>query len=592
MRNRLLGPVQQWGRIVTTHPKGMATREPDPSVIGRGLPSAVNLPVPPPPPPPLSKAKKGSNQTTPKQPAAEAETFLKAYAPTLLGEAMQRILDASFALATTPEVAAKPRQFFAAVNLPSAATMVAMIFLRSGTMTCQAAHGELSDADVIFLFHSLRPLLLLSELGIAIPNLNATTADKRCYLKELCRDERGQLLSLEEESLEAMEGFRLLAIYDKLNGCPLNSSGALTERMRHALLKYLHTLVDCDGRITDQELNCIEYLKTRSAECIQAGVDLAKQYPGAARRLRLSPFGKPVVVIDAYRLRENEQTGKKASVNDEIGEILRELQEMTGLASVKEEINSHINTLKVSSLRQKMGLAEIKTTNHMVFIGNPGTGKTTVARKLSRLYRELGILSSGSLTEVDQSFLVAGYVGQTAIKTKEVLDSAKGGVLFIDEAYALSSVKSENSFGKEAIDTLLKYMEDYRDDLIVIVAGYEQPMKNFLNSNPGLKSRFNKFIFFPDYNTQELKAIFASICQASGYAISDALDSFLTTAFTMMIQEKPDYFGNGRTVRNLFDCAVVRQANRIVGIQTPSHAQLMELTPADVTEEDIRKVLQ
>jgi SpoVK/Ycf46/Vps4 family AAA+-type ATPase len=228
----------------------------------------------------------------------------------------------------------------------------------------------------------------------------------------------------------------------------------------------------------------------------------------------------------------------------------------------------------------------------MVFTGNPGTGKTTVARKLAKLYRELGVLSNGSLTEVDQSALVAGFVGQTAIKTKAVVDRAKGGVLFIDEAYALTSGNSQESFGNEAIETLLKYMEDYRDDLIVIVAGYEQPMNEFLKSNPGLRSRFNKFIAFSDYTSQELKSIFVGICRAAGYTVTEQFDRFLSAAFLSMTQEKPKHFGNGRTVRNLFDCAVVRQANRVVRIQDPSHADLMELTPEDISQEDLNKVLQ
>jgi SpoVK/Ycf46/Vps4 family AAA+-type ATPase len=172
------------------------------------------------------------------------------------------------------------------------------------------------------------------------------------------------------------------------------------------------------------------------------------------------------------------------------------------------------------------------------------------------------------------------------------VDQAKGGVLFIDEAYTLASGKTEDSFGREAIDTLLKYMEDYRDDLIVIVAGYEQPMKDFLNANPGLRSRFNKFISFPDYNARELKAIFLDICASSGYAVSTPLDEVLTRVCERMIAEKPIHFGNGRTVRNLFDRAVMRQANRVIQIQEPSHQQLLELAAEDLAEEDIIKVLQ
>lgn len=586
------------------------------------LPSAVNLPVPPPPPPPPPLSPQGPLEegegkrapthpaappppdaprvvagknppelTPPRQPAAEAYGFLKAYAPTLFGEGIKRILDASFALATTPEVEEKTREAFAAINPQDAAMMIAMIFIRSGAILCQTAHGRLRDADCVFLFNSTHPLLLLVEASGEIPALHAGVEEKRQFLEQvyLSADSRWSLTS---EAIAALVGFRFLAIYDKLNGCPLTSSGAMTERMRHALLKYLHTLADCDGQISGQERHCIAVLKEQIAALIQEGVSFAKQYPVAARRLKSSPFSRPELVIEPAYAHASVPTVGPETAPETVEEILRELWEMTGLASVKEDIHSHINILKVSALRKEAGLAEIKTTNHMVFTGNPGTGKTTVARKLARLYRELGILSAGSLLEVDQSALVAGYVGQTAIKTKDVVEKAKGGVLFIDEAYALIHGKAEETFGREAIDTLLKYMEDYRDDLIVIVAGYEQPMKAFLNSNPGLKSRFNKFIAFPDYSSDELKDIFLNICSTSGYAISEELDQILTTIFSRMTQKKPLHFGNGRTVRNLFDCAMVRQANRIVQILEPSHRQLMELTPADLTEDDIRKVLQ
>lgn len=592
--------VQEREQTVTWDQRMAGPNHPDSSARGIGLPSAINRPVPPPPPPltPTPPPRPGtrtvagnsSSRTTPKNPAAEAHAFLKAYAPTLLGQAIQRILDASFAIATSPEVDTETREAFGRITIQDAAMMVAMIFMRSGRIISQSGQSKTTDADIVFLFNSSHPLLLLADKG-GVPSLKASPSEKRRFLEQLCLEEEAEW-TLASESLAALVGFRLLAIYDQLNGCPLTSPGALTARMRHALLKYLHTLVDCDGKITSQERNCIEYLKERTAELIQGGVNFAKCYPSAARRLCRSPFAKPVLVIEPYRSREQGTGLRQTSSQEAVQEILRELWQMTGLASVKEEINSHINTLKVSALRREAGLAEIKTTNHMVFTGNPGTGKTTVARQLARLYRELGVLSKGSLTEVDQSALVAGYLGQTAIKTKEVVDKAKGGVLFIDEAYALTSGKQEDSFGKEAIDTLLKYMEDYRDDLIVIVAGYEQPMKDFLSSNPGLKSRFNKFISFSDYSPQELKAIFIHTCQSSGYVVSEKLDHLLTAAFTRMTEEKPTNFGNGRTVRNLFDCAVVRQANRIVQIQEPSHEQLMELTPADLTENDICKVLQ
>jgi hypothetical protein len=571
-------------------------RNPATSEGGLGLPSAVNLPVPlpPPPPPPDPQAGRRPRQTPPNSPAAEAHAFLMAYGPTLLGEAIKRILDATFAITTSAEASGPVKEALSSIDPPSAALLVAMTLIGSGMVLCQSAKGCVSESDVIFLFDSVHPILAISESGKVVPSLSASASEKRRFLEHILLQHQEEW-SLASGTAAALEGFRYLAMYDTLNGCPLSSSGALTVRLRHALLKYLHTLADCDGRISNEERHCIAYLKERCADSIAEGSRFAKSMPSAARRLRFSPFVRPLIVIEPYRQREGRLTGrpgKDAASQGAVDQLLRELWEMTGLASVKEEIISHINILKVSAMRREVGLLEIKTTNHMVFTGNPGTGKTTVARKLAILYRELGILSVGSLTEVDQSALVAGYVGQTAIKTKEVVDQAKGGVLFIDEAYALTSGRSEDSFGREVIDTLLKYMEDYRDDLIVIVAGYEQPMKDFLASNPGLKSRFNKFISFPDYNAQELKTIFLDICTASGYVVSTDLNAVLENVFTRMITEKPLHFGNGRAVRNLFDCAVMRQANRVVQIKEPSHEQLMELSPADLKEEDLKKVLQ
>jgi SpoVK/Ycf46/Vps4 family AAA+-type ATPase len=186
---------------------------------------------------------------------------------------------------------------------------------------------------------------------------------------------------------------------------------------------------------------------------------------------------------------------------------MAQLDALVGLENVKKDVKNLVNLMKVRKLRQENDLPVPPMSLHMVFMGNPGTGKTTVARLISSLYASIGVLSKGQLIEVDRSGLVAGYVGQTALKTQEVIKSALGGVLFIDEAYSLSS-GGENDFGREAIETILKAMEDHRDDLVVIVAGYDEPMQKFLSSNPGLESRFNKYFYFQDYTGEQLMAIF------------------------------------------------------------------------------------
>ena len=276
---------------------------------------------------------------------------------------------------------------------------------------------------------------------------------------------------------------------------------------------------------------------------------------------------------------ETKLTKTETTVNKEdsktLEELIAELNALTGLQSVKDEINGLINLVKISQKRKERGLKEASISKHMVFTGNPGTGKTTVARLLSTIYHKLGVLSKGQLIETDRADLVAGYVGQTAIKTEEVIEKALGGILFIDEAYTLSENKSEGDFGQEAIDTLLKAMEDNRDNLVVIVAGYPELMKGFLSSNPGLKSRFNKFIEFQDYKLEELMTIFESMASKQDYKLSDEAKTKLSEKIDNILKEKSSSFANARTMRNILEFAVVKQASRIVDDENLSDDDLM-----------------
>ncbi len=262
-------------------------------------------------------------------------------------------------------------------------------------------------------------------------------------------------------------------------------------------------------------------------------------------------------------------------------ELLVELNGLTGMDGVKKEVNNLVNLLKICRIREEKGFKTPPTTNHLVFLGNPGTGKTTVARILAKIYHSLGVLSKGQLVEVDRSGLVAGYMGQTGIKVMEVVEKAKGGVLFIDEAYALSTGQ-EGDFGKEAIDVLNKAMEDYKDDLIVIVAGYQKEMQSFLDANPGLRSRFNRTINFPNYSAGELIAIMKNRATKLDYSITQDAIRYIERYFGKVLEFPPDNFGNARSVRNYLDNAINNQANRLVKSSDFSDEDLTTIVMSDV----------
>jgi hypothetical protein len=266
---------------------------------------------------------------------------------------------------------------------------------------------------------------------------------------------------------------------------------------------------------------------------------------------------------------------------ERLAAILAELDELVGIAEVKEKVRQAAHFARLQQLRVSRGLKAIPTSYHTVFTGNPGTGKTTVARLMGRIYQALGVLKQGHLIECDRSTLVAEYVGQTALKTNAAIDSALDGILFIDEAYTLA--KSGQDYGREAIDTLLKRMEDNRDRLIVIVAGYPREMEKFIHSNPGLESRFNRFIEFPDYGPAELCCIFARMCRRNDLRLTPGLKEKLLHHFIHLHAERDAHFGNARLVRNTFEAVVAAQASRLAGKATPDADELVLLIESDLT---------
>lgn len=269
----------------------------------------------------------------------------------------------------------------------------------------------------------------------------------------------------------------------------------------------------------------------------------------------------------SYRVLEpvmNQQSEEERA--EELEKLLAELDSLIGLQGVKRQVNTMVNLIKVQQMREELGLKAADIAKHMVFLGNPGTGKTTIARMLANIYRCLGVLRTGQLVEVDRSGLVRGYVGQTATQTAEVIEQAMGGVLFIDEAYSLTVSKGQGDFGQEAVDTLLKAMEDNRDDLVVIVAGYTDLMEQFLDSNPGLRSRFGTKILFEDYSAEELMGILEMNLKKQEYRLSAEAEVKAREMITARVDNKPENFANARDVRNFMEKAIANHATRVASM--------------------------
>jgi SpoVK/Ycf46/Vps4 family AAA+-type ATPase len=275
---------------------------------------------------------------------------------------------------------------------------------------------------------------------------------------------------------------------------------------------------------------------------------------------------------------ENARAGGETVEN-----LLGELDGLIGLQGVKDEIRRLVSFLEIQQKRREASLPQTLISLHMVFSGNPGTGKTTVARMVSRIYRALGILEKGHLVETDRSGLVGQYVGHTANKTLEMIDSSMHGTLFIDEAYSLVQAGSENDFGRESVDTLVKQMEDRRGKFVVITAGYPEEMENFILSNPGLKSRFNTFINFENFSAEELISIFRKFCESNEYQLNAEAEMKLNARFSDALQNSDRSFGNGRFARNLFEQVIRNQALRLWTIKEPlSKAMLTGIEPQDI----------
>ena len=385
------------------------------------------------------------------------------------------------------------------------------------------------------------------------------------------------------------------ALFEILAGVDARDDGDRASAYYDDALRIAYLVVGLDSHPSRTELLTIERWRgVLLAHLDGAGVDRpasgAPAAPPGAEPTRTSDAtdrpGRTTAGTAAERRGEAEET---AEADEEalppprpLEELLAELDELIGLDEVKEEVRLVAALLEVQNLREERGLPGLETSRHLIFTGNPGTGKTTVARLLAQIYRTLGVVERGHLVETGRSGLVAGYVGQTATKVTEVFDRADEGVLVIDEAYALVR-GSESDFGREAIDAIVKLVEDRRDRVVVIAAGYPDEMSAFVEANPGLRSRFPRTIEFPDYSSDELVAIFEAICEKNHYIPSDEAVEAARARFDAVPRTKG--FGNGRLARNLFEAAVARQARRIVELDAPSDDDLLMLLPEDLPDE-------
>ncbi|HEY9885168.1 MAG TPA: AAA family ATPase, partial [Thermosynechococcaceae cyanobacterium] len=382
------------------------------------------------------------------------------------------------------------------------------------------------------------------KLHIAIELWDTSSEVRRNTEKEMLR----LLLELTNSTSQSEQ----LALPSVLNRLDEEKGGNYLDKAVNALYRFAQVIIKADGKVTMQEMEALSQIW-----------QLLHSYNSSDYAQVMTPenFSLPVQNVD---------------------DVLAELNKLVGMENIKTEVRTLTNFLRVQQARSQRGMAKTPTSLHAVFSGPPGTGKTTVARLMGKIFKELGFLAKGHLVETDRAGMVASHIGGTAEKVDALVKSALDGVLFIDEAYALKPLNSTQDFGQEAIDVLIKRMEDYRNRLVVIVAGYTDEMVTFVESNPGLKSRFNRYFYFKDYTPDELVAIFNKLCKDSHFKPTEAANQTLRALLNTLYDRRDRTFGNARLVRNLFEKTIEQQANRLAVISTLTDEVLTTIQPEDI----------
>jgi len=369
----------------------------------------------------------------------------------------------------------------------------------------------------------------------------------------------------------------------------LKPFGSKSGRLQTVVMRLANLVAKANGRLTPEEVRQLRWIQAEMRRILDP-IPLAgepSESPATGTQAQEQASFEIVSPPGAGGKRRPAVLVEDKSPEARLAEGLAELDGLIGLATIKQEVRGLINFLTVQKAREQFDLPQTAISLHHVFSGNPGTGKTTVARFLGHLFGAMGLLTKGHLVETDRSGLVAEYAGQTGPKSHKKIDEALDGVLFIDEAYSLVAEKGDDPYGAEALQVLLKRMEDDRDRLVVVLAGYPAPLKRLLRSNPGLSSRFNRHLVFPDYSAAELGRIFESLCRQNRYTLPTLTRVKLLLGFHYLLAHRDEHFGNGRLVRNVFEQAIGRLANRITGVLPLTRELLTTLEPGDVEMEGV-----